>query len=59
MGIFGPRFEKGALVERTDTGERGELTGDFHYGYAAVRWADRKSSWVREAMLRLVEVAQT
>jgi hypothetical protein len=47
---------KGSQVERKDTGERGTLTGEGHYGYSAVMWSDGSTTWIRDAMLRLVEV---
>lgn len=50
---------KGATVERKDTGERGTLTGDNHYGYTAVKWGNRLTTWIRDSMLRLVEPVQT
>jgi hypothetical protein len=52
-----PRWEKGAPVENIKTGERGTLTGDFFWGWSAVRWdgtTPTATSWVDERLLRLL-----
>ena len=56
VGFFGPRLEKGCPVQRKDTGQHGTYTGDSFGDYVAVKWDAGGSSWVRFAMLRLVEV---
>lgn len=57
--IFGPRFERGAQVQRTDTGEHGTMTGDSFGDYTAVRWRDGTTSWIRLALLRLVPMVMS
>jgi hypothetical protein len=57
IGIFGPRFEKGATVERIDNGDRATLTADRFGDYIGVKWErDGTTAWVRCSLLRLVPV---
>lgn len=57
--IGGPAWVKGALVERKDTGQRGTLCGDEFGDYSAVWWEDDTTTWIRSALLRLVQVPVT
>lgn len=59
IGIVGPCFVKGAAVQRTDNSEHGTLLDDQFYDYVAVKWSDGSTSWIRRALLRLVERPMT
>jgi hypothetical protein len=55
MGLFGPRFEKGATVQRTDDARFGTVQAEQWGDYIAVTWPDGATSWTRCSVLRLVE----
>jgi hypothetical protein len=59
IGIFGPRWERGQVVQRIDTEEYGTLTEDELGDYVGVTWDAGGSSWVRAALLRIVEIQMT
>jgi hypothetical protein len=56
LGYLGRDLKRAIRLQRKDTGELGTLTGDNHGDYTAVKWDKGGSSWIRAAMLRLIEV---
>jgi hypothetical protein len=52
--IFGPRFEKGVMINRKDDGRCGFVQAERFGDYISVKWNDGATSWVRCAILRIV-----